>query len=93
MQSASSTTFTAQPTQSTYSRSATIEVTGTGQPNTTVSGVLAGPPGYQYGASSTVQSDGTYAVFFPTTSSYPSGTWTITMANSGQSKTLTILIQ
>ena len=88
----SSSTFTAQSTQSTYSRSATIEVTGTGQPNTVVSGVLAGT-GYQYGASSTVQSDGTYSVFFPTTSAYPTGTWTITMSNSGQSKTLTIYIQ
>ena len=94
MQSTSSSyTLTAQSTQSTYTRGALIQVTGTGQPNTTVNGVLSGPSGNTYSASTTAQSDGTYGLFFPTSSSYPAGSWTITVTNSAQSKTLYIFLQ
>jgi len=94
MQSGSSSTFTAQTSQSTYTKGALIQITGTGQPNTIVNAVLAGPSsGSQYSASSTIQSDGTYVVYFQTLTSYPSGTWTITMTNAAQSKTLNIFLQ
>ena len=93
MQSGSSSTLTAQTAQSTYSRGAVIQVTGTGQPNTIVNEVLTSPTGSTYSASSTVQSDGTYSVFFQTSTSYPTGSWTITISNSSQSKTLYILLQ
>ncbi|HYL65817.1 MAG TPA: hypothetical protein VEU72_01535 [Nitrosopumilaceae archaeon] len=93
MQSTSSTTFTAQTTQSTYSRGAVIEVTGTGQPNTIVNEVLTSPSGGTYSASSTIQSDGTYAIFFQTSASYQAGTWTISVSNSSQSKTLYVMLQ
>lgn len=92
MQSSSS-TFTAQTTQSTYARGGLVQVTGTGPSGTIVNGVLTSPSGSTYSASSTVQSDGTYSVFFQTLSSYPTGSWTITMTNSAQSKTLYILLQ
>lgn len=96
MQSAGSSgsyTFTAQTTQSTYTRGALIQVTGTGQPSTIVNGVLTSPSGTAYSASITAQSDGTYAIFFQTSSSYQTGTWSITLTNSAQSKTLYILMQ
>jgi hypothetical protein len=93
MQSSSSYTLTAQTSQSTYSRGTVIQVTGTAQPNTIVNGVLTSPSGTTYSASSTSQSDGTYAVFFQTSTSYPIGTWTITMSNSAQSKTLYVMLQ
>lgn len=92
MQSGSS-TFTAQTTQSTYTRGATIQVTGTGQPSTIVNGILTSPSGTTYSASSTTQSDGTYSLFFQTLTSYPTGSWTITATNSAQSKTIYILLQ
>ena len=96
MQSGSSSgsfTFTAQTTQSTYTRGAVIQVTGTGQPSTIVNGVLTGPSGTAYSASITVQSDGTYAIYFQTLASYQTGTWSITLTNYAQSKTLYILMQ
>jgi hypothetical protein len=91
--SGSSSTFTAQTTQSTYTRGALVQVTGTAQASTIVNGVLTSPSGTTYSASSTAQSDGTYAVFFQTSASYPIGSWTITVTNSAQSKTLYILLQ
>ncbi len=93
MQSSSSYAFTAQTSQSSYSRSAVIQITGTAQPNTIVNGVLASNSGTTYSASSTAQSDGTYAVFFQTSTSYPTGTWNITVSNSAQSKILYVLLQ
>ena len=92
MQTGSS-TLTAQPSQSTYSRGAVIQVTGTGQANTSVNEVLTSPTGTTYSASSTVQSDGTYSIFFQTLQSYQTGSWTITVSNSGQSQTLHVLLQ
>jgi hypothetical protein len=91
--SGSSTTFTAQPTQSIYTRGTTIQVTGTAQASTIVNGVLTSPSGTTYSASSTAQSDGTYSVFFPTTTSYQTGSWMITVTNSAQSKVLYVLLQ
>lgn len=91
---ASSTTFTAQTSQSSYTRGAVIQVSGVAQPNTVVNGVLTSPSGTtSYTASSTAQSDGTYSVFFPTTTSYATGSWSITVTNSAQSKTLYVLLQ
>jgi hypothetical protein len=92
MQTGSS-TFTAQTSQSTYTPGSVIQVTGTGQPNTTVSEVLTSPSGITYSASSTVQSDSSYSVFFQTSASFQTGSWTITMSNSGQSQTLHVLLQ
>jgi len=86
-------TFTAQTSQSTYTPGSVIQVTGTGQPNTTVSEVLTSPSGITYSASSTVQSDSSYSVFFQTSASFQTGSWTITMSNSGQSQTLHVLLQ
>lgn len=91
--SGNSYTFTAQASQSTYSKGTIIQVTGTAQPNTVVNGVLTSPSGIAYSASSTSQSDGTYSVFFQTSTSYPTGSWTITVSNSGQSKTLYVSLQ
>ena len=93
MQSGSSYTFTAQTSQSSYSRGAVIEVTGTAQPNTIVNEVLTSPSGSTYSASSTAQSDGTYSIFFQTSASYTTGTWTIAVSNSSQTKTLYIMLQ
>jgi hypothetical protein len=93
MQSGSSYTFTAQTSQSTYTRGALIQVTGTGQSNTIVNGILTSPSGNTYSASTTTQSDGTYAIYFQTSTSYPTGTWTITVTNSAQSKTLYVFLQ
>ena len=86
-------TFTAQTDKSTYSRGASIWISGTGFPNTAITGVLTSPLGNSYTASITAQSDGSYTMFYQTLQSYETGRWQITMTNLAQTKTLYLLMQ
>jgi hypothetical protein len=82
--SSSSYGFTAQTDKSTYKKGETIVVSGTGQPNTTVTGIMTSDSENTYNSAATVRSDGTYDMFFPTSSSYETGTWHVTLNNVGQ---------
>jgi len=86
-------TFTAQTDKSTYGRGDSIWISGTGFPNTAVTGVLTSPLGNSYTASITAQPDGSYTMFYQTLQSYETGRWQITMTNLAQTKTLYLLMQ
>lgn len=89
----SSTTLTAQTDNSVYHRGANIQVSGTGQPNTTISGTLTSPSGITHPQTITVNSDGTYSMIFSTSTSYETGTWSVIVTNNSQTKTLTLLME
>lgn len=86
-------TFTAESDKSIYQVGDVIKISGTGQPNTTVTGVLTSASGVTHTASMTTNSDGTYTLFFSTSQSYETGNWSVTMTNLSQSRTLSIYIQ
>jgi len=69
-----------------------IQISGTGQAGTTVTGVMTSPSAKTYSASVTIQPDGTYVMFFATQQPYETGQWNISVTNLGQSKTLSIYI-
>jgi len=77
--------FTAHTDKSVYKKGNTIQVSGIGQPSTTVSGILVSPSQNTYSSFATVMSDGTYTMFFPTYSSYETGNWYINLSDVGQS--------
>ncbi|MDE1812708.1 MAG: hypothetical protein KGH85_07575 [Thaumarchaeota archaeon] len=91
--SSTSVTFTAQTDKSIYQKGDLIQATGTGQPNTTVSGILTSPSGLTHTTTTTTNSDGTYTLFFSIDQSYETGNWVVTISNLSQSKTLSIYIQ
>lgn len=91
--SSNSYTFTAQSDKSIYHQNDLIRISGTGQPNTTVTAVLTSPSGVAYTTSAVISSDGTYMLFFSTSQSYEIGNWYISVTNLSISKTLSISIQ
>lgn len=91
--SSSSNSFTAQTDRSVYQRGDLVQVTGTGTAGTSVSGVLSGPSGKTYNTSTTIRSDGSYALIFSTIASDQAGQWTVTATNLGVTKTLSIYLQ
>lgn len=91
--STSSYTFTAQTDKGIYNRGNLIQVSGTGQPSTTVSGIFTSPSGQTHTVTTTTNSDGTYALFFSISQSYETGNWVISVTNLSQSMTLSIYVQ
>ena len=91
--STGSTTFTAQTDNSIYHKGANIQVSGTGQPNTPISGTLTSPSGVTHPQTITVNSDGTYSMIFSTSTSYETGTWSLVVTNNSQTKTLSIYLE
>lgn len=86
-------TFTAQTDKSIYSKGSLIQVSGTGQPNTSVSGTLTSPSGLTHTTTTTSNSDGTYSLFFSIAQSYETGNWAVSVTNLSQSQTISIYIQ
>ncbi|HKC78747.1 MAG TPA: hypothetical protein VKB83_01470, partial [Nitrosopumilaceae archaeon] len=71
----SSSAFTAQTDKTIYNTNDLIEVSGTGQPNTAVTGVFTSASGKTATSGAAVNADGTYTMFFQIMSSYDTGTW------------------
>ena len=86
-------TFTAQTDKGIYNRGDLIQVSGTGQPSTTVSGVFTSPSGQARTVTTTANSDGTYTLFFSLSQSDETGNWVVSVTNLSQSKTLSIYVQ
>lgn len=86
--SSGSYTFTAKTDKTSYNQGESVQVYGIVQPNTSVSAVMTNPSGSTYSSSTTANSAGSYTMSFSTLSSYQTGTWTVSVSNSGQSKTL-----
>lgn len=86
-------TLTAQTDRGIYQGGDTIQVTGTAQPNTAVTAVMQSASNTSFTSGTTANSDGSYTILFSTTSSYEAGTWSITVTNLSQTKTLTIYLQ
>lgn len=91
--SSNSYTFTTQSDKSIYRQNDLIRISGTGQPNTSVTAVLTSPSGTGHTTSTVISSDGTYMLFFSTSQSYETGNWSISVTNLSQSKTLSIYLQ
>lgn len=83
-----SNTFTAQTDKTSYSAGDLVKITGTAQPSSSVTAVLTNPSHGTYSSSTTVNSDGTYAIIFSTSTSYEAGSWNVEVSNLGQSKTI-----
>ena len=88
-----STTLTAQTDKSIYHKLDYIQVSGTGQPNTSISVTLSSPSGITHPQTSIVNADGTYSIVFSIPTSYETGTWSVVVSNNSQSKTLTVYIE
>src|SRR5574337_1516089 len=86
-------TFTAQTDKAVYNKGDLIQISGTGQPNTTVSAVFTSQSGQTYTTTTTANSDGTYHLFFSISQSYENGNWLVSITNLSQSKTISIYIQ
>jgi hypothetical protein len=86
-------TFTAQTDKAVYNKGDLIQISGTGQPNTTVSAVFTSQSGQTYTTTTTANSDGTYHLFFSISQSYETGNWLVSVTNLSQSKTISIYIQ
>ncbi len=80
--------FTASTDKTSYNPGDLIQVSGTAQPASTVNAVMTSPSGSTYSSSATAGTDGSYTTTFATTSSYPSGSWSIAATNLGQDKTI-----
>ena len=91
--SSGSYTFTAQTDKAVYNKGDLVQISGTGQPNTTVSAVFTSQSGQTYTTTTTANSDGTYHLFFSISQSYETGNWLVSVTNLSQSKTVSIYIQ
>ena len=91
--SSGSYTFTAQTDKAVYNKGDLVQVSGTGQPNTSVSAVFTSQSGQTHTTTTTSNSDGTYSLFFSISTSYETGNWLVSVSNLSQSKTLSIYIQ
>lgn len=90
--SSGSYTFTVTTDKTSYNTGDLIEVSGTGQPDTTVTSIMKSPTGKQYSAATTVQSDGSYVIFYAPTEPYETGTWIISATDLAKTITLTVTI-
>lgn len=86
-------TLTAQTDKSVYTKGNVVQVSGTSQPNTSVSGTITSPSGITHTTTITSNSDGTYSLFFSIATSYETGNWAVSVTNLSQTKTLSIYIQ
>ena len=75
--------FTAQTDKGVYQIGDTIEVSGVSLPNSSILGVLTSPSGKTLSSQTTVQSDGTYSLFYASSQPFETGTWHITLQNQG----------
>ncbi|HXU96366.1 MAG TPA: hypothetical protein VFP45_08040 [Candidatus Nitrosotalea sp.] len=91
--SSNSYTFTAQADKAVYNKGDLIKISGTGQPNTSISAVFTSPSGQAHTITTTANADGTYTLFFSIVQSYETGNWLVSMTNISQSKTFSIYIQ
>ena len=91
--SSNSYTLTAQTDKLTYQKGDTIEVSGTGTPYTTVTGVMTSPSGNTFSSSTTVLADGSYSMLFSTSQSYETGTWYIGVTNGAQNSIVSFYLQ
>ena len=85
--------FTAQTDKSVYQTGEQIEIYGVGIPNTTVTAVLTSPSGITTTGVTTVQSYGTYVMFFSDSPSFETGIWSITIKDQGLEKIIYITVQ
>lgn len=86
-------TLTAQTDKSVYTKGNVVQVSGTSQPNTSVSGTITSPSGITHTTTITSNSDGTYSLFFSIATSYETGNWAVSVTNLSQTKTLSFYIQ
>lgn len=86
--SSGSNVFTAQTDKTSYNQGDVVQVSGIAQPNTSVNAVMSSPSGSTSSSSATTNSAGSYTISFVTSSSYQTGTWSITVTNLAQNKLL-----
>jgi hypothetical protein len=90
--STSTTAFTAQTDKTVYNTGDFIQVIGAGQAGTSVTGVLTSPTGKTYSTATSIQSDGSFVMFFSPSQPYETGNWSILVTNLGQTKSLAIYV-
>ena len=85
--------FTAQTDKSVYLTGEQVEIYGIGVPNTTVTAILTSPSGATTTAVTTVQSYGTYIMFFTDSPPFETGVWSIKVKNQGLERTIYVIVQ
>lgn len=85
--------FTAQTDKSVYQTGEQIEIYGIGIPNTTVTAILTSPSGVTSSAITTVQSYGTYVMFFSDSPPFETGVWSIIVKDQGLEKITYVTVQ
>ncbi|HYL65676.1 MAG TPA: hypothetical protein VEU72_00820 [Nitrosopumilaceae archaeon] len=85
--------FTAQTDKTIYQTGEEIGIFGIGVPNTSVTAILTSPLGTTSEAVTTVQSYGTYNMFFSDSPPFETGTWSIVVKDQGIEKILFVTVQ
>jgi hypothetical protein len=75
--------FTAQTDKTVYQAGDIIGVSGVGVHDTGITGVLTSPSGRTITSHTTVQSDGTYELFYADSQPFESGDWSLTVHDQG----------
>lgn len=87
------TSFTAQTDKTIYIKGQQIQISGAGKSYTAVKAELRSPSGTTYNDAVSTNFDGSYVVSFPTSSSYETGNWFITVTNWGVTKVISIFLE
>ena len=85
--------FTAQTDKTIYTKGEQIQITGEGKSYTTVKASLTSPSGTTYNTAVSTNFDRSYVISFPTSSSYETGNWYITITNWGLTKVISIYLE
>lgn len=85
--------LTAQTDKGLYQGGDLVKVTGVAFPDSYVTLVMKSSSGTVLNSDTTSNSDGSYSIFLPTSTNIESGTWTLTVADLSQTKTLSVYIQ
>jgi hypothetical protein len=85
-------TFTVKTNKPSYHTGEIIEVSGSGKPNVPVTATLTSPSGKTYTTNSSTQNDGTFLIFFATSSTYEDGKWYVSASHVSKTIVVSIII-
>ncbi len=86
--------FTAQTDKTIYKKGDQIQISGMAAKSyTTVKATLRSPSGTTYNTAVSSNLDGSYAISFPTSSSFETGNWYIEITNSATAKVISIFLE
>ncbi|HXU95274.1 MAG TPA: hypothetical protein VFP45_02445 [Candidatus Nitrosotalea sp.] len=91
--SGGSSTFTAQTDKTVYKKGDQIFISGSGKPYTAVHAILISPSGKTYDTAVSAGLDGSYSITYPTSSTYETGNWYISLTNQFMAQVVSIFLE